>query len=104
MSTAILFLVLFQAGATGNVSQPRILSSATVGPDFVGQSQVDDASFEEREFVQRVNGLSRALSDFAETYNSGKIDLKKVKALRKAIHELERSEWFRPQKRGDHDD
>ena len=52
----------------------------------------------EREFIQRLNQLSRALGAFTETYKGGEIDLKKVKALRKAMHELEKSPWFRPQK------
>jgi hypothetical protein len=53
---------------------------------------------EEREFIQRLNELSRALSAFSETYKSGLVDLKKVKAVQKAMHELEKSKWFRPQK------
>jgi hypothetical protein len=68
-------------------------------PDFTDQAPaVDYAAAEEREFIQRLNGLSRSLSDFAETYKGGQVDLKKVKALRKAMHEFEKSEWFRPSK------
>jgi hypothetical protein len=48
--------------------------------------------------LKRLKGLSKALADFAAAYKSGEVDLRKVKAVRKAMHELERSEWFRPQK------
>ena len=50
-----------------------------------------------QEFVRRFNGLAAALADFSSTYNSqGVIDVKKVKALRKALRELEKSDWFNP--------
>jgi hypothetical protein len=48
--------------------------------------------------LKRLKGLSKALADFAAAYKSGEVDLRKVKAVRKAMHELEKSEWFRPQK------
>jgi hypothetical protein len=45
--------------------------------------------------MRRFNGLATALSDFAHTYNSrGVIDVKKVKAIRKALRELQKSDWF----------
>jgi hypothetical protein len=50
---------------------------------------------EEQELVQRFNRLISALTDFSHTYNSkGVIDVKKVKAVRKALREFEKSEWF----------
>jgi hypothetical protein len=52
---------------------------------------------EEEQFVRRLNGLAVALADFAHSYNSqGLIDVKKVKAIRKALRELEKSGWFNP--------
>jgi hypothetical protein len=52
---------------------------------------------EEPEFVRRFNGLAAALADFSHTYNSqGVIDVKKVKAVRKALHEFQKSDWFNP--------
>jgi hypothetical protein len=62
------------------------------------ESPLDSAAYEEYEFIQRLHRLSRALRDFAAAYRDGQIDLKKVKAVRKAMQELEKSEWFRPQK------
>jgi hypothetical protein len=70
----------------------------TVSPDFAEESPADEAADEEREFIRRFNGLSRALSAFAETYKHGQVDLKQVNAVRKAMHESEKSEWFRLQK------
>jgi hypothetical protein len=68
-------------------------------PDFTEEAPtVDYAAAKEHEFIQRLNGLSRALSEFAETYKGGQVDLKKVKALRKAMQEFEKSEWFRAPK------
>jgi hypothetical protein len=44
----------------------------------------------EQDFLRRSNGLAAALSDFAHTYNSrGVVDVKKVKAIRKALRDLE---------------
>jgi hypothetical protein len=103
MSTAILLLVVFQTGITSAVSPPRVQTSpmapsAAVASDSTEKLLADEAAYDEREFIRRLNGLSRALNAFAETYKSGQVDLNKVKAVRKAMHELEKSEWFRPQK------
>ncbi len=38
---------------------------------FADQSAEDYAAGEEREFIQRLNGLSKALHDFAETHKGG---------------------------------
>jgi hypothetical protein len=67
-------------------------------PSLPEDSPIDAAAYEEYEFIQRLNALSRALRDFAAAYKSGQVDLNKVKAVRKAMQELEKSEWFRPQK------
>jgi hypothetical protein len=103
LSTAILLLVMFQAGTMYPTTPPRVQMSqvktpAAVSPDFAEEPPADEAADEEREFIRRLSGLSRALSAFAETYKRGQVDLKKVNAVRKAMHELEKSEWFRLQK------
>lgn len=76
------------------------LHTATFIPNTpnLAESPIDQAVDEEREFIHRITGLSRALNDFAAAYRTGQIDVKKVKALRKALQELEKSEWFKPQK------
>lgn len=96
MSTAIFLLLAFQAGPAPRVQRD---ASATINiPAFMEESPADAAAYEERQFISRLNGLATALIAFNETYRSGKVDLKKVKALRKAMHELEKSEWFRSSK------
>jgi hypothetical protein len=74
------------------------LPSAKFAPNLSVESPIDSAAYEEYEFIQRLTALSRALRDFAAAYKDGQMDMKKVKALRKAIQELEKSAWFRPQK------
>jgi hypothetical protein len=54
-----------------------------------------EIDFEQQDFLRRFNGLAAALSDFAHNYNSrGVVDVKKIKAIRKALRELEKSDWF----------
>jgi hypothetical protein len=47
--------------------------------------------------MQRYNELARALNGFVAAYKAGQIDVKKAKAVRKALHDLEKLEWFKPQ-------
>jgi hypothetical protein len=62
-------------------------------------SSWDEALYEEHQFSQRFNKLVFALQSFSETYNSGHvIDVKRVKAIKKAWRELEKSDWFKPDK------
>src|ERR1700747_3430936 len=54
---------------------------------------------EESVFINRFNRLLDALRDFSSTYNAGHvIDVKKVRAIHKAMRQLEKSPWFRSQK------
>ena len=61
---------------------------------------VDERNYlEEQEFIARFNNLMKALRDFVSAYKPGQvIDVKKAKAVRKAMRGLEKSGWFRPQK------
>ena len=52
----------------------------------------------EHEFVPRFNNLFNALRNFASNYNGHVIDAKRAKAVRKALRDLEKSEWFNPRK------
>jgi hypothetical protein len=70
----------------------------TVISHFPDESRADEAAYQEREFVRHFNGLLQALNDFAASYKTGLVDVKKVKAVRKALHELEKSEWFKYQR------
>jgi hypothetical protein len=61
-----------------------------------GGAPFETAKEQEQDFARQFNGLMVALREFSATYNSGHvIDVKKVKAVRKAWVELEKSGWFR---------
>ncbi len=99
MFTAILLLVMSPAGTAHRIQSSQMNASAESNiPNFAEESPADLAAFEERDFISRLNGLSKALSVFVETYKNGRVDVKEVKALQKAMHDLEKSEWLRPPK------
>jgi hypothetical protein len=59
----------------------------------------NEAARQEREFVDRFNDLFSALINFAHSYNAGHVvDVKRAKAVRKALRELEKADWFNPGK------
>lgn len=90
MLSTVALILLFQAGLNHPPAAMDI-------PDVQGPSQAVQAADEERELMQRYNGLARALNDFLAAYKAGQIDVKKAKAVRKAIQDLEKLEWFKPQ-------
>ena len=103
MSTIILFLLMCQSGVPQpytpplGIRVPQADNGTPIIRDCPGQSPEEDAAYQEREFVRHVDGLLRALNDVAASYRAGLVDLKKVKAVRKAMQELEKSEWFKRQ-------
>jgi hypothetical protein len=63
---------------------------------FTTSARGIESRYEEHEFAQRYNKLVLALQSFSETYNSGHvIDVKRVKAIKKAWREQETSDWFK---------
>ncbi len=99
MFTAILLLIMSPAGTMLRMQSSQMNPSPTSNiPNFGEESPADLAASEERDFILRLNGLSKALTAFVETYKSGRVDLKEVKALQRVMHGLEKSEWFRPPK------
>jgi hypothetical protein len=66
-------------------------------PDLQDYSQADQAAYQERELMQRYDELARALNGFIAAYKAGQIDVKRAKAVRKALHDLEKLEWFKPE-------
>lgn len=92
MLPVLVSILLCQAGMSHS-------AAATDIPDLQGYSQAAQAADQERELIQRYNELARALNGFVEAYKAGQIE-KKAKAVRKALHELEKLEWFRPQPSG----
>jgi hypothetical protein len=86
-----------------------LLQSSPSGIDWPGRAgdaavQASDpfehgSEVEEKEFARRFNNLLTALHSFSNTYNAGHvIDVKKVRAVRKAWLDLEKTEWFRSEK------
>jgi hypothetical protein len=100
MLTTALLSLLFQAagGAHPHEGPPPAncpWCSQNIAP--VAEARPWTPLDEEQQFVRRLNGLAAALTDFSHSYNSqGLIDVKKVKAIRKALRELEKSDWFNP--------
>jgi len=55
-----------------------------------------EAVYEEQQFANKFNHLLDTLRDFANQYNHHVIDVKKLKALKKAWRDLEKTDaWFR---------
>jgi len=86
-----------------NLQQPGTQGSVLItGADGVGlmiprsEAPFETVKEQEQDFARQFNGLISALHDFSVTYNSGHVvDVKKVKAVRKAWVKLEKSGWFR---------
>jgi hypothetical protein len=93
MGPLLALILICQAGMGRPVAAGNI-------PDFQEESPAAQAADEQRELVQRYNGLLRALSDFMTAYKSGTIDVKRAKAVRKALRDLEKLEWFKPERSG----
>jgi len=110
--TACLILCLLQTvGAASPQSRgprprPQIEEPASEFDSFEAHIQLEpedalrqQAKYEEDEFVKRLNNLLSALRDFSSNYNSAHvINVKKVKDVRKAVHELQKSAWFKSYK------
>jgi hypothetical protein len=88
----------FASDSSEGNAKVRTRTATPVRNDFA--LYIDERNnWEEQQFVARFNNLVKALRDFASVYQPGLlIDVKKVKAVRKAMHGLEKSGWFRPQK------
>ena len=88
----VVALILFcQAGMNHS-------AAATDIPDPQDYSQAAQSAYQERELMQRYNELARALNGFVASYKAGQIDVKKARAVRKALHDLEKLEWFKPRR------
>ena len=90
MLPVVVSILLCQAGMNHS-------AGATDIPDLQDYSQFAQAAYQERELMQRYNELARALNGFVAAYKAGQVDVKKARAVRKALHDLEKLEWFRPQ-------
>ena len=99
LTTASLFLLFLQSGGAAALpgGHPNGICVSLGCVDVpVAEAGPREAQYEEQEFYRRFNSLATALTDFSRTYNSrGVIDVKKIKAIRKALREFEKSTWFR---------
>ena len=88
MGTLVALILLSQAWMNDSAAMPI--------PSFQDDDPAAQAAYEERALRHSYDDLERALNDFMATYKAGKIDLTKAKAVRKALHDLEKFDWFRP--------
>ncbi|MCU1261936.1 MAG: hypothetical protein JWO80_4821 [Bryobacterales bacterium] len=103
--TATLFLCAMHTARAAEPRQQKPASGLLESYENPGFLTLDedplkqDAAYEELEFTRRFNNLVRALRDFSSTYNGGHvINVKQAKAVRKALRELEKWEWFHAEK------
>jgi hypothetical protein len=108
MPSTVLFVLLFlQArgpdesptpGPQNSLAVRRVMNLAP--PMGAAHVQHQDAAYRQTCFVNRFNRLVQALAEFSEKYNQEhSIDVKKVKAIQKAWHEMEKSDsWIRRDK------
>jgi hypothetical protein len=98
LTTTVLFLSLLQDhGTPSHQEEPSTVNCPFCLEDTAAAAEARrrEARYDEQELLRRVNGLATALTDFSNTYNSRHvIDVKKIKALRKALRELEKSDWL----------
>lgn len=67
------------------------------------QATSREAAYEEQQFVNKFNNLLTTLHEFANEYNHHVVDLKKLKALKKAWRDLEKTDaWFRLDEKSGH--
>lgn len=60
------------------------------------QTATREAKYEEQQFVNKFNNLLNTIREFTDQYNHHVVDLKKLKAMKKAWRDLERTDaWFR---------
>ena len=101
MSFAALFTVCFLAQAGGvtpppNMERDVIWRARHMADSATSQAATREAAYEVQEFAKKFNDLLDRLREFAEQYNHHVIDAKKVKALKKAWRELEKTDaWFK---------
>ena len=97
LTTTVLFLSLLQDhGAPSHQGGPSVNCPWCVEDTAAAaEARRREAQYDEQELLRRVNGLATALTDFSNTYNTRHvIDVKKIKALRKALWEFEKSDWL----------
>jgi len=97
MTSVLLFVTLF-AQFPDAISQQNARAVAALQRDLTwsqapeAESAKKAAECQERRFATSFNHLKKALDEFADAYNGGKLDLKKIEEIKKAWRDLETSE------------
>src|SRR5882762_6102790 len=91
-------LLAYSIQAAGAANSESSSGPLHLQPTNVEEEDRSESVLKERDFVRRFNNLFSALLSFATNYNGHVIDAKRAKAVRKALRELEKSEWFNPRK------
>jgi|SRR5579872_6307701 len=104
MSLAVIFLLAFFQSQRSTMEEiqkqqvdeqiERHMLEQQRDADRSRQAQESEAVYVRKQFVDRFNHLIRAMKDFSAHYDNQTIDLKRIKALKKAMKELEKSDAF----------
>jgi len=99
MSSALLFVTLLaQSQFPDSHSWQTAKTSAALqralgwSRAFESESARKDAECQQLRFTASFNHLKKALDEFADAYNQGRLDLKKIEVIKKAWRDLESSE------------
>jgi len=99
MSPVFLFVTLLaQSQFPDSSPQPNLRAVAAMERTAAwSQAPENDlvkrvAACQERQFTTSFNHLKKALDEFADAYNQGKLDLKKIEEIKRAWRDLENSE------------
>ena len=99
MSSALLFVTLLAQSQLPDAFPSHSPRAATELQQALGFSQNSDDESAKRaalsqqfRFTTSFNHLKKALDEFADAYNEGKLDVKKIEEIKKAWHDLEDSE------------
>ena len=103
MSFAVVCAICLLQAQFGGVNPPERLEhdvlewqTQHMADSAANQPVTREAKYEEQQFVNKFNNLLDTLRDFADQYNHHVIDVKKLKALKKAWRDLENTDaWFR---------
>ncbi len=104
MSFAVVVALCFLEAQTGLPSPPQSVEGDALAQQAksMGESRAPKptanrrAVYEEQQFIKKFNHLMNTLREFADEYNHHAVDLKKVKALKKAWQDLEKTEgWLK---------
>jgi len=110
MSFAVLCALWLLQAQEGGVTSPDRMERAVavwqtrhMADSATNQAANREAAYEEQQFANKFNDLVERLREFAEQYNHHVVDLKKIKALKKAWRDFEKTDaWFRLDERTGH--